>query len=145
MKIRLFLTSILTLASWSSLAQFDRGYDLEQFNLFIIPPHEINVKLSFKSEHLRNDPRAFSATPGRESIDMMKIYRESQSLEHKEYTPHIVAHFENKRQERKQQTRLSRPASLSIQNPYYSNTNFAWQQMRRQSYFNQLYRPIYRY
>lgn len=126
-------------------AQVDHGYELEQFNLFVMPQPQINVKFSFSSKYLRNDPRAFSATPGRESIDMMGVYKESQSLKQKEYTPHIVAHFEKKREESQQQVGLSRPASLGIQNPYYGNTNFAWQQMRRQSYFNQLYRPIYRY
>nr|WP_042292627.1 hypothetical protein [Nonlabens ulvanivorans] len=136
---------LLYLISWNASSQIDNGSDLEQFNLYVLPQAQIEVKLSFDSRILRNDPRAFSATPGREGIDMMAIYREKEDLEEKEYTPYVVAHFELKRQQQQQQNTLSRPSSLSVQNPYYSNSNFAFQQLRRQSYFNQLYRPIYRY
>tara|TARA_R110002012_G_scaffold30740_6_gene92680 strand:- start:46 stop:480 length:435 start_codon:yes stop_codon:yes gene_type:complete len=144
MKYNVLFIILLYLISWNASSQIDNGSDLEQFNLYVLPQAQIEVKLSFDSRILRNDPRAFSVTPGREGIDMMAIYREKEDLEEKEYTPNVVAHFELKRQQQQQNT-LSRPSSLSVQNPYYSNSNFAFQQLRRQSYFNQLYRPIYRY
>lgn len=144
MKIKLlFFIITLGLGNWSK-SQVDSGYELEQFQIFVIPQPQINVKLSFNSNYMRNDPRAFSVTPDRETIDMMAVFQENNALESKEYTPHIVAHFEKKRQQGQQNT-LARPASLNVQNQQFNNSNFAWQQMRRQSYFNQLYRPIYRY
>lgn len=144
MKEKLLFTIVIILCCHFSQAQLDRGNELEQYNIYVVPQPQIEVKLSFNSRYMRNDPRAFSVTPGRESIDMMGVYKERHNLEEKEYTPYAVAHFEKKRQEN-QPNPLSRPVSLTGQNPFYNNSNFAWQQLRRQSYFNQLYRPIYRY
>ncbi|WOI22962.1 hypothetical protein [Nonlabens ulvanivorans] len=147
MKRNVLYIILLYLISWNANSQIDNDSNLEQFNLYVLPQAQIEVKLSFDSRILRNDPRAFSVTPGREGIDMMAIYREKQDLEEKEYIPFVVAHFERKRQQQQeqQQSTLSRPSSLTAQNPYYSNSNYTLQQLRRQSYFNQLYRPIYRY
>ncbi|MGJ8685384.1 MAG: hypothetical protein ACSHWW_12210 [Nonlabens sp.] len=146
MKGKLLLLISIALCGVYSQAQINFENELEQFNIYVLPQPEINVKLSFNSRYMRNDPRAFSVTRDREAIDMMGIYRDSQELEHKEYTPHIVAHFERKRElQRQQQDALAVPASITIQNPYYSNSNLAWQQLRRRSYFSQLYTPIYRY
>ncbi|EAS20107.1 hypothetical protein BBFL7_02507 [Flavobacteria bacterium BBFL7] len=146
MKINALYIFLLGLMSWQASSQLDNNSNLEQYNLYVLPQTQIEVKLSFDSRVLRNDPRAFSVTPGREGIDMMAIYKEQEDLEEKEYTPNVVAHFERKRQQQQQQqSTLSRPTSLTAQNPYYTNSTFVVQQMRRQSYFNQLYRPIYRY
>nr|WP_042248245.1 hypothetical protein [Nonlabens ulvanivorans] len=147
MKRNVLYIILLYLISWNANSQIDNDSNLEQFNLYVLPQAQIEVQLSFDSRILRNDPRAFSVTPGREGIDMMAIYREKQDLEEKEYIPFVVAHFERKRQQQQeqQQSTLSRPSSLTVQNPYYSNSNYTLQQLRRQNYFNQLYRPIYRY
>ncbi len=146
MKEKLVFFILFGLLVSVSQAQIDTGNELEQYNLYVLPQPQINVKLSFNSKYLRNDPRAFSVTRDREAIDMMGIYKETHSLKQKEHTPNVVDHFERKIQlQQQRQNALARPSSISIQNPNYSNSNLAWQQLRRQSYFNQLYRPIYRY
>lgn len=117
MKRNVLYIILLYLISWNANSQIDNDSNLEQFNLYVLPQAQIEVQLSFDSRILRNDPRAFSVTPGREGIDMMAIYREKQDLEEKEYIPFVVAHFERKRQQQQeqQQSTLSRPSSLTVQ------------------------------
>ncbi|WP_405369677.1 MULTISPECIES: hypothetical protein [unclassified Nonlabens] len=67
--------------------------NLQGFNLFLMPEHQINITLSLDSNNIVNPNTGFSITPGVKTIDMVSIYNESQSLESKPYTPNANTDF----------------------------------------------------
>jgi hypothetical protein len=66
---------------------------LQGFNLFIMPAPQINVTLSLDSNNIIDPSTGFSITPGVETIDMVAVYHETNSLQSKPYSTNRNTNF----------------------------------------------------
>ncbi|WP_298951373.1 hypothetical protein [uncultured Nonlabens sp.] len=113
--IRWFYIIIISCTCSINYGQELKNDDLQGFNLFLMPEHQIDISLSLDSNNIVNPNTGFSITPGVKTIDMVSIYNNSQTLQSKPYTPNANTDF----------GRLSFKKARKTVNVYLENDRFA--------------------
>jgi hypothetical protein len=139
---KILLLFLLVLISSISCGQELEGDELKGFNLFLMPAPQINVSLSLDSTNIVNPTTGFSVTPGAQTIDMMAVYEDMNSLQPKPYTPNSNTDFGRLRFKSD-----SKGVNLSINNNdrfarEFRSTNPAFFEANRNTLIQRAYNPL---
>jgi hypothetical protein len=139
---KIFFLFLLVLISSISCGQELNGDELKGFNLFLMPAPQINISLSLDSNNIVDPTTGFSITPGAQTIDMMAVYQDMNSLQPKPYTPNSNTDFGRLRFKSD-----SKGVNLSINNNdrfarEFRTTNPAFFEANRNTALHRAYNPL---